>query len=357
MGNELFFDLYAVPRMTEFRLKNLLAQFGSAEAIFGADEAALSAVNGVDRELAMAIMSYQRQPELAERIARAREMGVRVVSYLDDDFPANLCGVAHMPPVLFVRGEICTTDRQAVAVVGTRSPSHYGRAIAERLARELAAGGVTVVSGLARGVDTFAHRGALAGGGRTIAVLGCGIDVYYPPENRQLCEAIVNQGAVVSEFPLGMEPLAMNFPKRNRIISALARVVVAVEAGERSGVLNTCAWAQEQGRQVFAVPGRIGDEKSVGTNRLLRDGAKIVTGVDDIFAALGMAAAAAPAAVAAVAAEERPVLEALSGDPLHIDELCELLGLPMAELLNILFQLEVKGLIKQLPGKFFSRVV
>jgi len=350
MVNELFFDLYAVPRMTEFRLKNLLARLGSPEAIFGADEADLTDVTGVDAELARAIIGYQRRPGLAEQIARAEALGVRVVSYLDEDFPFNLRGVAHMPPVLFMRGEISSTDKQAVAVVGTRSPSHYGRMVAERIARELALSGVTVVSGLARGVDTFAHRGALAGGGRTIAVLGCGIDVYYPPENRQLCEAIVNQGAVVSEFPLGTEPLAMN--------SALARAVVAVEAGDRSGVLNTCAWAQEQGRTVFAVPGRIGDEKSTGTNRLLRDGAKIVTATDEILSFLGRGRVTEPSVAGApVAEEEKPVLNALTAEPRHIDELCEILGMPMAELLNILFQLEIKGLITQLPGKFFARTV
>ncbi|MGQ9708758.1 MAG: DNA-processing protein DprA, partial [bacterium] len=240
MTGELFFDLYAIERMTEFRLKNLLERFRSPEAIFGADQKDLIGVAGVDDELAQAIVFYQRSAATARLIQRAQGLGVQVVSYLSDAFPTNLRGVAHMPPVLFILGEIKESDGMAVAVVGTRRPSHYGAQMAEMLGRELGTAGITVVSGLARGVDTIAHKGALAAGGRTIAVLGCGIDVYYPPENRQLMEAIVRQGAVVSEFPLGMEPLAMNFPKRNRVISALSRVVVAVEAGERSGVLNTC---------------------------------------------------------------------------------------------------------------------
>jgi DNA processing protein len=355
MASELFFDLYAIERMTEFRLKNLLERFRTPEGIFGANHKELVAVAGVNEELARAIVSYQRSPATAALIEKAKGLGVQVVSYLDDAFPANLKGVAHMPPVLFIRGEIKESDSIAVAVVGTRRPSHYGAQMAEKLGRELGAAGITVVSGLARGVDTLAHRGALAAGGRTIAVLGCGIDVYYPPENRQLCEAIVQAGAVLSEYPLGMEPLAMNFPKRNRVISALSKVVVAVEAGERSGVLNTCAWAKEQGREVFAVPGRVGEERSVGTNRLIRDGAKILTATEDVLERLGIKTAIMPRKEVALADAERLVLEVIKAEPVHIDEICESLGMPMAELLNLLFQLEIKEMVKQLPGKFFVR--
>jgi len=355
MNNELFFDLYAIERMTEFRLKGLLERFRLPEAIFGAEQKDLMAVPGVDEDLAKAILSYQRSKEIAQRIKQAKNLGVRVISYLDEKFPVNLKGVAHMPPVLFIRGEIKENDRQAVAVVGTRRPSHYGSQVAENLGLELAAAGITVISGLARGIDTYAHKGALNGNGRTIAVLGCGIDVCYPPENRQLCEAIVRQGAVASEYPLGMEPLAMNFPKRNRIISALSIAVVAVEAGERSGVLNTCVWAKEQGRMIFAAPGRIGDERSIGTNRLIRDGAKILTATSDILSWLGVKVAGMPLKEVVLAEEEKPLLELIKNDPVHIDEICEALGIPMAELLNLLFQLEVKGIIKQIPGKFFVR--
>lgn len=354
-GKELFFDLYAIPGMTEFRLKNLLARFETPEGILGAEIDVLVKVEGVNEKLAQAIVSYQRSPELEKRMATAQRLGVKVISYLDDGFPENLKGVAHMPPVLFVRGEIQECDRLAVAVVGTRFPSPYGVQVAKRLGWELGKAGVTVVSGLARGVDTYAHRGALEAGGRTIAVLGCGIDVYYPPENRELCETIVKKGAVASEFPLGTEPLAMNFPKRNRIISALAQVVIAVEAGEKSGVLNTCAWAKEQGRMVFAVPGRIGDERSLGTNRLIRDGARILTDTTDVLNWLGMMVQKEERIEIPVAEKEVPVLKVIDSEPKHIDEICELVGMPMAELLSLLFQMEVKGLVKQLPGKFFVR--
>lgn len=355
MRNEIFFDLYAIPGMTEFRLKNLLARFRTPEAILGSELEELMSVEGVNEKLAQAIVNYQRTPEFAGMIKSAEQLGIRAVSYLEEDFPENLKGVAHMPPVLFIRGEITVEDKLAVAVVGTRRPSSYGAQVAERLGRELAKCGVTVVSGLARGVDTFAHKGALEGGGRTIAVLGCGIDVYYPPENRPLCEAIVRRGAVLSEFPLGMEPLAINFPKRNRVISALSKAVIAVEAGDRSGVLNTCAWAREQNREVFAVPGRLGDERSVGTNRLIRDGAKILTATSDILDWLGVTAQKVERETPPVDEAEKSVLEVIVNEPRHIDEICETSGVPMAELLNLLFQMEVKGLVKQLPGKFFVR--
>ncbi|MBN2464860.1 DNA-processing protein DprA, partial [candidate division WOR-3 bacterium] len=230
---EQFVDLYAVPRMNETRLKNLLARFLTPERVFDADQDDLVEVKGIDRELATAIRSYRRGDETARRLKAAQALGVRAVSYGDEAYPGNLKRLAHMPPVLFVRGEIRPEDETAAAVVGTRVPSYYGRQVAEKLGRELAQHGVTVVSGLARGVDTFAHKGALEGGGRTVAVLGCGIDVCYPPENRRLYEAIAAEGAVLSEFSLGVEPLAMNFPKRNRVVSGLSRAVVAVEAGEK----------------------------------------------------------------------------------------------------------------------------
>lgn len=355
MDKNLFFDLYAVPRMTEFRLKNLLQRFKIPEAIFAADKEELLTVPGVDEELARAIHTYQRSEDLFKRILWAEKMGVRILSYLDDEFPINLKGVPHMPPVLFIRGEVMEKDQMAVAIVGTRYPSHYGRQIAEKIAQQLASVGVTVVSGLARGVDTWAHKGALAANGRTIAVLGCGIDVYYPPENRNLCEEIAKNGAVISEYPLGMEPLAMNFPKRNRLISALAKIVVAVEAGEKSGVLNTCSWAKEQKRDVYAVPGRIGDERSIGTNRLIKNGAKILTTPTDLLEQLKIIPKEEKSPAELATEKEKPILDVLSSEPLHIDEICETIGMPMQDLLSLLFQMEVKGLIRQLPGKFFVR--
>ncbi|MEO0051972.1 MAG: DNA-processing protein DprA, partial [candidate division WOR-3 bacterium] len=251
--------------------------------------------------------------------------------------------------------EIRLGDRQAVAVIGTRRPSHYGQRVAERLAAELVRAGLTVVSGLARGIDTCAHRAALTAGGRTIAVLGSGIDVLYPPENRQLAEKIAGSGALVSEFPPGTGPLAMNFPKRNRLISALSRAVIAVEAGAKSGVLSTCSWAREQKRPVFAVPGRIDDERSTGTNRLIQQGALLITGIGEVLESLGMNTPAETPQPVEPLPDEKPVLEAVGAEPVHIDEICAATGMPIPELMTLLFQLEVKGLVRQLPGKFFVR--
>jgi len=352
---EAYVDLYAVPRMNETRLKNLLAHFGQPEPILAAGLSELQAVTGIDRELAGTIRAYRRSEDTRERLRQAQANGVKTVAYLDDGYPENLKRLAHMPPVLFLRGEIRPEDRVAAAIVGTRRPTHYGRYVAERLGRELAQHGITVVSGLARGTDTFAHRGALTAGGRTLAVLGCGMDVYYPPENRKLYDAISAQGAVVSEFSLGVGPLAMNFPKRNRLVSGLAQAVVAVEAGEKSGVLNTVAWATDQGRAVLAVPGNTTSEQSLGTNRLLQRGARPVLAVDDVLRELGVAKQAEELAKMELAVEEKPVMEFLSAEPMHVDEVCEGIGMPMPGLLSLLMQLEIKGLVRQLPGKYFVR--
>jgi DNA processing protein len=355
--NEGFVDLYAVPRMNETRLKNLLARFRDPERVMDAAMSDLLEVKGVDKDLATAIRSYRRSDETEHRLKAAQALGVRTIGYTDEDYPENLKRLAHMPPVLFVRGEIRPEDTTAAAVVGTRMPSHYGLQVAEKLGRELAQHGVTVVSGLARGVDTFAHKGALGGGGRTIGVLGCGIDVYYPPENRKLYDAVSAQGAVVSEFSLGVDPSAFNFPKRNRVVSGLSRAVVAVEAGEKSGVLNTVAWATDQGRTVFAVPGNITSQQSLGINRLLKSGARPMLSVDDVLNELGVAKRAEERSKVEVAAEEKPVMEFLTAEPAHVDEICEGLGIPMAGLLSVLMQLEIKGLVRQLPGKYFVKEI
>lgn len=352
---EAFVDLYSIPRMTEVRLRNLLERFGEPEQVFAASKDDLLSVERVDQELAAAVVSYKRSAETAHRFSQAKRSGVWTIARVDEEFPPVLKELGHSPPVLFIRGEIRPADRQAIAVVGTRRPSSYGRQVAEKLGRQLAEHGVTVVSGMARGIDTCAHRGALEGGGRTLAVLGSGIDVCYPPENRKLYDEICSHGAVMTEFNLGVEPLAMNFPKRNRIVSGLSRGVVAVEAGEKSGVLNTVAWARDQGRNVYVVPGRTTDQTCVGTNRLLREGARVVTGVEDILRELGVALKPAERAEVSVAEEERPVLDFLTGDPQHVDEVCQGLGMPMSRLLGVLMQLEIKGLVRQLPGKLFVR--
>lgn len=350
-----FIDLLDIPRMTEAKLKNLLEQFSSLDNIFNAQMSELSQVKGVDNDIASAIKNYSRSKATEEKIARGEKLGVKVISYLDSDYPKNLKNISHSPPVLFVRGEIKEVDQKALAVIGTRHPTPYGRMVAEKFAFELAQLGITIVSGLARGIDTAAHIGALKAKGRTIAVLGCGVDVFYPPENKKYYDEISQNGAVISEFNLGTMPFAMNFPKRNRIISGLSLGILAVEAPANSGVLNTVTWAAEQGREVFAVPGAIDKQTSVGTNRLIKDGAKPVTSVEDICQELKIVFERKEKSEVPVSEMEKKILEILSSEPLYPDQLTEILSQPISVLLPQLLSLEIKGLVKQLPGNKYVK--
>lgn len=354
MLNPLFIDLYSIPGMTETKLKYLLHHFSTPERIFEASTEELLSVPVIDNDFALRIKNYQRSAKTKAKIKLAEELRVETVSYKDKDYPVNLVSLPHTPPVLFLRGKIEEPDKRALAIVGTRRASNYGRMTAEKFANELAAQGFTIISGLARGVDTYAHTAALKIG-RTIAVLGCGIDICYPSFNKKLYEEIASKGAVVSEFPLGTPPWAYNFPKRNRIISGLALGVLAVEASEHSGVMNTVRWALEQGRAVFAVPGEIDKETSKGTNRLIKDGATPVTSIQDILEPLGIALEKIEKKAIPVNTEETKILEVLSSEPVHIDLLAEKTGMLIPQLLTELLDLEIKGLVTQLPGKVFVK--
>ncbi|MEO0107791.1 MAG: DNA-processing protein DprA [candidate division WOR-3 bacterium] len=348
-------DLCSIPGMTQARLRNLLVQFRSPDAIFEASEADLRATKGIGPELARLISNYRRTSQTQARIARARELNCQAVTFLDSAYPANLREINNPPPVLFMRGTIQEQDRVAVAIIGTRRATPYGTMVAQRFARGLAEHNVTVVSGLARGIDTAAHCGALAGKGRTIAVLGCGVDVYYPPENRHYYDQIAEHGAVISEFNLGTGPDAFHFPIRNRIISGLARAVLAVEARDSSGVLNTVRWAADQGREVMAVPGVITAETSYGTNELIKDGARAVTSLDDLLDVLKISRRQVEIAQNQRAATEQDqaLLRQLSDDPVHIDDLAAKTGQSVPQLLGRLLELEMMGLVRQLPGMQF----
>ena len=338
------------------RLQGLRDHFGDLALAWQAPVDALQAA-GLSPKLALRVEQMRTDADLDRILAQAEAQGIEILTWDDEFYPPRLKEIDQPPPVLYVRGTLTAEDSWAVAVVGTRRISAYGRQVAEELASFLAANGVTVISGLARGVDTFAHKGALDGGGRTLAVLGCGVDVCYPPENRKLYDSISAQGAVISEFSFGAEPSAFNFPKRNRVVSGLSQVVVAVEAGEKSGVLNTVAWATDQGRTVFAVPGNITSQQSLGINRLLKNGARPLLSVDDVLHELGVARRADERSKVEIAAEEKPVMEFLTAEPAHVDEICEGLGMPMAGLLSALMQLEIKGLVRQLPGKYFVKEI
>ncbi|MEJ2672566.1 MAG: DNA-processing protein DprA [Deltaproteobacteria bacterium] len=263
--------------------QRLLQRFGSPAAVFEASVTDLVALKGISPAIAQAIRDFRDWDKLEEQLARLKSAGVEMITRDDPRFPAPLQGIPYPPLYLLVKGTLIPEDSLAVALVGTRGASDYGLKACRRLAGALAARGVTVVSGLARGIDSAAHQGALEMNGRTLAVLGCGLDVVYPPENRKLYEEIPECGALVSEFFLGTPPEARNFPIRNRIISGLARGVVVIEAGVASGTGITVRYALDQGREVFAVPGPIDSPTSLGPHRLIQDGAKLVQEVDDIF--------------------------------------------------------------------------
>ena len=308
-------------------------------------------------------MLLPHQMLTAHELSLARQAGVRVVTREQSGYPKALREIYDPPLALYIRGSM-PSEEVAIAVVGSRHASRYGLQTAERLAYDLALRGVTIVSGLARGIDGAAHRGALKAGGRTIAVLGSGLSIVYPPEHEQLAQQIREQGALVSEYPMTMEPLAQNFPRRNRIISGLSLGVVVVEAAARSGALITAGCALEQGREVFAVPGPITTPTSQGTHHLLKDGAKLVTSVEDILEELRLAPQ--PVAVAASSASakttqplpeaEQRVLACVSGDePRYIDLIAEESGLEMSAVSSLLSQLELRHAVRQLPGKRFVR--
>jgi DNA processing protein len=254
------------------------------------------------------------------------------------------------PPLIYVRGSLSPADDWSVAIVGTRSPTTYGREVAYTLARDLAGAGVSIVSGLALGIDSIAHEATLAAGGRTVAVLGSGVDLPYPARNRGLAERIIAQGALVSDFPLGTAPVAANFPPRNRIISGLSRATLVVEAGEQSGALITVGFALDQGRDVFAVPGPIFSRQSAGCNRLIRDGAALVRSVDDLLADLDLTVASVQREARIdlpVDPDEAALLALLSGEPRHIDELGREANMPAPVVAAALALLELKGLARQ----------
>ncbi|MEO0083471.1 MAG: DNA-processing protein DprA [candidate division WOR-3 bacterium] len=353
--NYLFIDLYDLPHITEAKVKNLLQRFQTPAAIFSADKKELLQVKGIDNELVSAIKNYQRSKNTEEKYKIAERLQIKIISYLDNDYPRNLRNIAHAPPVLFVRGEIKPEDGKAIAIIGTRRPTPYGKMVAEKFAYELSQIGLTIISGLARGIDTAAHLGALKANGRTIAVLGCGIDVFYPPENKRYYDEISNNGAIVSEFTIGTAPLAINFPKRNRIISGLALGVLAVEAPSDSGVLNTVSWASDQGREIFAVPGAINQQTSFGTNQLIKNGAKPVTSIEDICSELKIALDRKEKKEIPVNDIEKKILDTLSSEPLYADQIADILSCSPAELLVQLLSLEIKGLIRQLPGNKYIK--
>jgi DNA processing protein len=343
--------------------KKLTARFADPLAAFSASAVELAEIEGLQRDAIDGILAFSDWADIDREVARARDAGVAIVPFTDANYPARLRMIADPPPCLYVKGKLSAGDDKSVAIVGSRSASEYGRRVARDLARGLASMGFTVVSGMARGIDGMAHASALQAGGRTIAVLGSGVERAYPPEHEALYRRIVENGAVISELPMGTRPMAFNFPARNRLISGLSLGVVVVEATEKSGSLITAALAAEQGREVFAVPGEVGSSRSRGAHRLIRQGAKLVETVDDIVEEIapqllprsGSAAQPAPPVLPPHASDgARKIFALLQENSLHVDEVIEQTGIATAQVLEILLDLELQGLLRQSPGKVYS---
>ncbi|MAT72994.1 MAG: DNA-protecting protein DprA [Planctomycetaceae bacterium] len=343
----------------------LLQRFADAATVLSASKAELLKVQGVGPKTARKIIDARRDVKLEAQLALAAEHDLGVILPSSPQYPRLLREIADPPGVLFTRGQLEPTDQLAVAIVGTRRTSRYGRTQAERLAAGLARIGFTVVSGMARGVDTAAHQGALAAGGRTIAVLASGVLNPFPPENGKLCEQIAAAGCVLSEAAPTMPPLAGMFPQRNRIISGMSLGVIVVEASDRSGALITARHAMEQGREVFAVPGPIDSPLSAGPNRLIRDGAKLVTCVDDVLEELGPLAEPAPRSDGGTIRSpaevklnelEQQVLQAIDPVGSTLDEVAAACGLPIHRVLATVSVLESRRLVRKLGGNRVARV-
>jgi DNA processing protein len=351
--------LSRIPGVGRATFRRLVKSFGSAGAVLGASRDALQETGGISEKTANEIASASWRAAAEEEMERARKAGVAVVTIEDAAYPENLRTAPDAPLFLYIKGSLLAGDRRAVAIVGTRTPTYYGLTLTHRMAYGLAAAGATVVSGMARGIDTQAHKGAIAAKGRTIAVLACGIDTVYPPENRDLMERIAGSGAVITENPFGTRPESGYFPARNRIISGLSSGTVIVEAASDSGSLITADYTVKQGRKLFAVPGNAGAPTSRGTNSLIKQGAVLVETAEDIVAHLGIRRGRtgenANRPLHGMSDEEASVLKVISDEPKHIDAIMTQCGIAPGKLSGVLTALELQGLVRQLPGKYFAR--
>ncbi len=354
--------LLQTPGIGSARIRALVSHFRTAQSAMSASLPELCQVPGIDRTLAENILHEDSADFAHRQLEMLARTPAQVLTFWDRLYPALLKKIPDPPILLFSRGKLQAGDQNALAIVGTRGPTQYGKMATERLAMELSAHGFAIVSGLARGVDTIAHRTALKHGGRTIAILGSGLDVFYPPENEKLFHEICESGAILTEYPFGAKPDAVNFPRRNRIISGMALGVLVIEAGLESGAMITAHLALDQNREVFAVPGSIFNPKSAGPHQLIQEGAKLVHCIDDIVvelhAQLNLFEASELEAKAPIELDEpsRKVFDALSSEARHIDELTRQLQMNLTQLMAILLDLEFKDLIKQLPGKLFVKM-
>ncbi len=353
----------------------LLAAFHTPEAIFSAGFSGLSSVEGISPSKAKRIKEFKAWDRIDREIEKAEQHNIQIVTLFDKEYPEPLSHLDNAPAILYVKGDLAEEDRFALAMVGSRDMSEYGRKTAADLSYELASAGLTIVSGMARGIDTVSHSGALKAGGRSIAVLGCGLDICYPAENRELMTALSRSGCVISEFHLGTPPVRENFPRRNRLISGLSLGVLVIEATARSGSLITAGFALEQGKEIFAVPGNITSGNARGTNGLIKKGAKPVQSAEDVIEELspqikGLLRSVKadtpvsppkvfdfsgdPAQRLEINDEEKAICNILGSEAKHIDHIARELKMPAARLSGLLLGLEIKGIVRQTVGNNFS---
>ncbi|MCK9604527.1 MAG: DNA-processing protein DprA [Candidatus Omnitrophica bacterium] len=360
---EVLITLNLTGNIGTIRLKKLLDYFDRPQDILSASSEKLMAVSGIGEEIARKIRSLKKE-DLGREVSLAKKHGLEILTMEDKDYPKSLKNIPDPPIVLYIKGELKEEDLFSIAIVGSRRASFYGLALAEKFAVDLSARGFTIVSGMAAGVDTAAHRGALKQKGRTIAVMGSGFNHIYPAENKRLSEEIAEYGAVISEFPIDMEPLRHNFPCRNRVISGLSLGVLVAEAAQNSGALITADFALEQGKDVFALPGKIDSPTSFGTNELIKQGAKLVSSVDDIVEEFVTPVTQNKKTEEAgqtvlksgfSSEEEIQIYNLISSGSVCLDELVEKTQMDIPMIFSLLLKLQMKKLIRQLPGKQFAR--
>src|SRR5438874_4817836 len=363
-STEACIALNMLPTIGPVRLRKLLQVFGSPENVLSAKRDQLRSIEGIGPEVAQQIATWESLVDLPAELKRIREFGATVITAESPFYPKHLREIHAPPIVLYVWGELKERDHHAIGIIGARRTTHYGTESAKKLAYQLAYAGLTIISGLARGIDTAAHQGALAAKGRTIAVIGAGLAKLYPPENAALAEKIrAGNGAIVSEFSMEIEPDRQTFPMRNRIISGWSHGILVVEAGFNSGALITASQALEQGRSVYAIPGHINAPSAMGSNRLIQQGAKLVMEANDILDDLQiLLPEAKPLPEAAVrplpllSGEERRIYDAIDAVETSIDDIAAKTELPSAAVSSTLLRLELKRLVKQLPGKYFVKL-
>jgi DNA processing protein len=358
---EAYIALNMIEGIGPIKVQALIEALGSPQAVFDPEQSDLRRVKGIGEKLSETILTQRTQVDPQAEIEKAEALGIHIITPLDAEYPSALKTIHDPPLALYVRGKIEPRDRHALGIVGSRKCTNYGLSTADRMAYQLAQTGFTVVSGLARGIDTVAHQGALKARGRTIAVLGAAIDQLYPPENAELADAIAGSGAVISEYPLGRQADRQTFPYRNRIISGLSMGIIVVEAGFKSGSIHTADAAMEQGRSVFAVPGRIDSPASKGTNCLIKNGAKLVDNVDDILEEFELlvppgkfekpANARSARPEVPLSDDEQALVKALWEEELDVDSLARAAGLPSSKVSALLIGLEMKRVVKMLPGR------